>query len=136
MLALEFVTDALRGIGVLSEIETPSAEQGSDAVRKLNELMASLAEDGIDLGFAPIADTSAAVDIPLGHVATIKMLLAVRCADLYGADVPEVVAGIASNGYNRLLARAVNEQVRSAQSNTLPVGQTNRYGRYNIITGY
>lgn len=137
MLALEFVTDALRGIGVLSEIDSPSAEQGQDGVRKFNELMASLAEDGIDLGWAPIANTASTVVIPLGHVATIKALLGKACAPLYGAEVPGAVAQTADQGYRRLLNQAISMQIERAQSETLPIGQ-NYYGngRFSILRGY
>lgn len=107
MLALEVVTDALRNIGVISEIDTPSAEQGQDGVRRLNELMASLAEDGIDLGWVPIEDTADAVVLPAGEVRSIKALLGVNMAAIYGAEVPQQVASVAGYGYARMLRNAL-----------------------------
>jgi hypothetical protein len=134
MLVLELVTDALRDIGVLAEIDTPSAEQGADAVRKLNELMAALAEDGVDLGYAPIADTASTVEIPLGHVGAIKAMLGMACAPLYGADVPASVAYVADRGRVRLLGLAFSLAVERAQSDTLPSGN-GQSGRYDILNG-
>ena len=107
MLALEIVTDALRGIGVISEIDTPSAEQGQDGVRRLNELMASLVEDGIDLGWVPVEDTADAVVLPAGEVRSIKALLGVNMASIYGAEVPQQVASVAGYGYARMLRNAL-----------------------------
>ena len=135
MLALEFVTDALRSIGVLSEIDTPSAEQGQDGVRKFNELMTSLAEDGVDLGWAPIEDTASTVVMPLGHVSGIKAMLGKACAPLYGAEVPGVVAQMADQCYSRLINQSLALQIERTQSDTLPMGQ-NYAGQYNILRGY
>jgi hypothetical protein len=134
MNVLEIVTDALRDINVIGETQTASAEQGSTAVRKLNEIMASLAEDGIDLGFAPVANTAATIDLPLGAVSTIKALLSVACASIYGAEIPAQVAGKAESGYNRLLGQAVSAQIERAQSSTLPYGNA-QYGVERILTG-
>jgi hypothetical protein len=134
MNVLEIVTDALRDINVIGETQSASAEHGSTAVRKLNELMASLAEDGIDLGFAPVANTAATIDLPLGAVSTIKALLSVACASIYGAEISAQVAGKAESGYNRLLGQAVSMQIERAQSNTLPYGNS-QYGVERILTG-
>jgi hypothetical protein len=133
---LEVVTDALRDINVIGETQTASAEQGSTAVRKLNELMASLAEDGIDLGFAPVANTAATMDLPLGAVSTIKALLSVACASIYGAEIPAQVAGKAESGYNRLLGQAVSMQIERAKSDTLPYGNAQGSGWWDISRGW
>lgn len=136
MNVLELATDALRDLGVISEIDTPSAEQGQIFVRKLNELMATLAEDGIDLGYAPVSTTTDTVVLPLGHVSTIKALCAIRCAPMYaGSVVPPLIAALAESGYNRLLGQAVSMQIERAQSSTLPFGENQRYG-FDITEGY
>ncbi|MFM2115592.1 MAG: hypothetical protein RI908_1333, partial [Actinomycetota bacterium] len=41
---LEIITDALRELNVISEIDTPSAEQGAHALRKLNDLLEAATE--------------------------------------------------------------------------------------------
>ncbi len=136
MQALDIITESLRDIGVISEVATPSAEQGAIAVTKLNELMASLEEDGIDFGWPQIASTTDTVVIPLAHRATIKALLAIRLAPMYaGSSVPAVVASIADSGYTRLLGQAVSAQIERSQSDTLPLGQ-NSLTDYNIQNGY
>ena len=135
MLALEIVTDALRNIGVISEIDSASAEQGSDGVRKLNELMASLAEDGIDLGWAPIDDTGDTVVFPAGEVRSIKALLAVNMAPIYGADVPAAVASIAGSGYSRMLRNALILSQNAVSLCTVSKGTGTDY-EYDIVRGY
>lgn len=134
MTAIDLITSALRSIGILGETETPSAEQGAAALKNLNQLMASLAEDGIDFGYAPTETTTDEILLPLGHVGAIQALLAQVEASDYGVDIPPAVAGIASNGYSRMLGQAVSGQIKAARSGTLPYGQNRPYG-WNIYTG-
>src|SRR5689334_18271872 len=117
MLILEVVTDALRNIGVLGVTDTPDAEQGADGVRKLNELMSSLAEDGIDLGYAQSSSTADTIVLPLGSVSTIKALLSLRMAPLYGADIPVAISDSASSGYQRMLVQAINSSMLPTRLN-------------------
>lgn len=134
MTALDLITDALRDIGVISEIETPSAEQGAAGVRKLNELMASLAEDGIDLGFAPISATTDTVVIPDGHMSAIKALLAVKCAPMYaGSEVPPLMTAFADAGYNRLLKQALILENTAVSLSHVSHGVGS--SPFNILTG-
>lgn len=135
MLALEIVTDALRNIGVISEVETPSAEQGSDGVRKLNELMASLEEDGIDLGWVPIEDTADTVVLPAGEVRSIKALLASNMASIYGSEIPQPVASIAGYGYARMLRNALLMSQTAVSLRTISHGTGSSDG-YDITRGY
>lgn len=133
MLVLDLATDTLRQLGVISEIETPSAEQGQDAVTKLNDLMASLEEDGINLGYNPKATTADSIVLPAGHVSAIKALLGVALADSYGLTPPSVMSAFADAGYKRLLRNAVTDQMRQGVSDA-PKGQSNPYLQ-NILTG-
>jgi hypothetical protein len=132
--ALDIITESLCDIGVIAENGTPSAEQGSIAVTKLNDLMSSLEEDGIDFGWAQISSTGDAVVIPPAHRATIKALLSVRIAPMYGAEVPPVVAAVAARGYERLSNQFLQMRIERAQSGTLPYGHGQRW-EYDITTG-
>jgi hypothetical protein len=119
---LDLITGALRDVGIIDSTRAPSAEQGSNALRNLNQLMASLEEDGIDLGYAPTTAITDEILIPLGMQRTIQALLAVKEASDRGIQPTETILSIAARGYNRMLSQAVAMQVRSAQSNTLPAG--------------
>ena len=134
METLDLITDALRSIGVIRATQAPSAEQGAMALRNLNKLMASLEEDGIDLGYAPTTTITDDITFPLGHVATVEALLAKKEASLRGIDPPFDVLETADMGYRRLLGQSVSLQIERAQSNTLPVGESQRYDG-SILTG-
>lgn len=122
MLVLDIVTGSLRAIGIIGETQDPSAEQGASAVTALNDLMASLEEDEIDLGWNPKDTTGDTAALPLGHVETIKALLAVKLASDYGVDVPAVVALNASSGYKRLLRQGIQAAMQKTRLTNLPRG--------------
>lgn len=122
MIVLDLVTDSLRQIGIIGETQTPSAEQGADAVIRLNDLMASLAEDDIDLGWNPKDLSSDAAVLPLGAVAAIKALLAIVLAGEYGVEIPATTAAVASDGYKRLLRQGVQNVMRQTRVYVLPRG--------------
>jgi hypothetical protein len=127
MLVLDLVTDALRQITVIGQTATPSAEQGQDAVKKLNDLMASLAEDGIDFGYNPKATTAESIELPLGHVAAIQALLGARLCDGYGIPVPPGVAAVAEGGYQRMLRNAIYAEARETRTDNAPRGNAQGY---------
>jgi hypothetical protein len=127
------VTDALRNIGVLGVTDTPDAEQGADGVRKLNELMASLAADGVDLGYAQSSSTADTIVLPLEHVSTVKALLSLRMAPIYGAEIPLAVASSADAGYQRMLTQAINLSMQAIKP-AMARGAA-AYCGYNILTG-
>lgn len=133
MTVVDLITDVLRQLAVISEIETPSAEQGQDAVTKLNDLMASLEVDGINLGYNPKATSGEDLVLPDGHKSTIKALLGASLAEGYGLPVPPLMAAMAEAGYRRLLREAVLNSMRESVSD-VPKGENN--GRaVNIVTG-
>jgi hypothetical protein len=122
MTVLDIITDALRQIGIIGETQTPSAEQGADAVTRLNDLMASLAEDDIDLGWNPKATSADTVSLPLGQVAAIKALLAVNLAGEYGAEIPPLTAATAGEGYKRLLRQGIQNVMKQTRLYVMPRG--------------
>lgn len=133
MTVVDFITDPLRQLSIISEIETPSAEQGADALTKLNDMMADLAEDGIDFGWNPKATTAEDIVVPDGQKAGLKAMLGVRVAEGYGLPVPPLMGAMAEGWYKRALRRAVQALMRKAVSDT-PAGEIYGY-RQNILTG-
>lgn len=134
MTALDLITDALRQATVIGQTATPSAEQGADALKKLNDLMASLAEDSIDFGWNPKSSTSDTVELPLGHVSTVQAMIAAAVCDGYGIPVPPVVAGIATAGYSRMLRQAIYNEARETRTDNAPRGNAQHHTD-NILTG-
>jgi hypothetical protein len=133
MVVLDLVTDALRQITVIGQTATPSAEQGQDAVKKLNDLMASLAEDGIDFGYNPKSTTADTIELPLGHVQSIQALLGVALCDGYGIPVPLVVGTVATSGYSRMLRQAIYNEALETRTDA-PRGDS-QHSTHNIETG-
>src|SRR3972149_3026504 len=58
------ITDALRLLGVVSETETPGADQGAHALGRLNRMLAQWTEDDIELGYFAQSLTTADCPIP------------------------------------------------------------------------
>jgi hypothetical protein len=85
-LVLEIVTDAMQLIDMIDESESPSPEQGAQALRILNDMLLNEAADGLRLGW--YTQTSLTAVAPL------------RPQDLYG--VKRMLAGALamSNGIN------------------------------------
>jgi hypothetical protein len=133
MQAVELITDSLRIVGILSEIDTASAEQGAIGVTRLNDLMASLAEDGIDLGYAPLTDSTDDVLLPLGHVGAVKYMLGLLLCVDYGVDPQPMCVDRASSGYERLLRQAIHAQMQPTIPR-LPTGDSQGSG-VNFYTG-
>lgn len=134
MLLSDLITDVLRQLVIISEIETPSAEQGQDAVTKLNDMMASLEADGIDRGYNPKATSAEDIAIPDGDKAGIKAMLGVRLAEGYGIAVPPVMAALADAWYKRALTRAIYSTARESRLDNLPRGNAQPLS-HNITTG-
>ena len=125
MNVVDLVTDVLRQLVVISEIETPSAEQGQDAVTKLNDLMADLEADGILLGFNPKATTAEAFVIPDGDKSGLKAMLGTRLCEGYGLPVPPVMGALADAWYKRALRNAIHDSMRKPVSDA-PTGDRQR----------
>jgi P22 tail accessory factor len=134
METLTLITNALVSIGVVDVNSAPSAEAGAHALGNLNRLMASLAEDDIDLGYAPTTDITDDIALPLGTEETIQAMLALREASDRGIEPPAMVSGLAASGYTRLLRQSLLLSQRSASLATVSHG-TGSYDLYNIEQG-
>jgi len=126
MTVVDFVTDVLRQLAIISEIETPSAEQGQDAVTKLNEMFGDLAGDGIDVGYNPKATTAESIALPEEDKAGAKAYLGVRLAEGYGLPVPPVMGAMADAWYKRKLRQSIHASMREMTTDA-PCGENYRY---------
>jgi hypothetical protein len=104
---LEIVQDALEALGIIGETATPSAEQGSHALRKLNQMMEQWEEDGIKLGYFAQTDTTQDCPIPLYAERGVAASLAIFLAPTYGASVSAELADQADKGFQTILRKAV-----------------------------
>lgn len=131
---LEVISDALRDLNVISEIDTPSAEQGAHGLRKLNEMMEAWTENGIELGY--FAQTSATDNcpIPAWAVKGVKTALALEVAPTYGATISPELAKKYDDGFGMIQRKCIVEGMKPASTSHLPQGTGNRGTGYNILT--
>ncbi len=132
MLVIDFVTDVLRQCTIISEIATPSAEEGADAVTKLNDMMAELEADEIRLGWNPKATTADTIVLPAEHVMGLKAMLGVRICEGYGSPVPPVMQALANAGYERMLRQSLHMNMRETRTSLR--GDAQR-GYWDITSG-
>lgn len=131
---LDIIQDALRDLGIISEVQTPSAEQGSHGLRELNKLAAELEGQDIPLQWFVQTSTSDTFPVAAEYENAIAALLAARLAPNYGATVsPELAAKIVA-GNDHLTRVAVKAALKPYQGENMPCGAGD-YPYFNINTG-
>ncbi len=124
----ELITAALRMLTVLDADQTAmNPEDGQLGLDELNTLMATLATQGIDLGFPPQDNLSD--DFPLDDqvAAQIKPVLAMHLFTFYpSANVPQTLPASAERSMSRLLLDSVLASMQEASMRNLPLGEARR----------
>ncbi len=124
----ELITAALRMLTVLDADQTAmNPEDGQLGLDELNTLMATLATQGIDLGFPPQDNLSD--DFPLDDqvAAQIKPVLAMHLFTFYpSANVPQTLPASAERSMSRLLLDSVLASMQEASMSNLPLGEARR----------
>lgn len=100
--ALTMLTDSLRLANVIDELDTPTAEQGADGLRTLNQLMAQWDGDGIKLGWFTVPTQVTVLPIDQQDERAVKYNLAHELAGEYGIDPMPSVSRIAFNTHAQL----------------------------------
>lgn len=130
---IQIISDALLDLGVINESETPSAEQGSHALRKLNEMLEAWEEDGVRLGWCEQTDTSA--DSPLYPYAIrgVVASLAVELAPSYGgaASITPALSVKLEQGMALIYRKAALKNLKPLRMTNMPMGEAGRHG-YDI----
>lgn len=101
--ARQVIKSALRKILSYGTGEEPSAQEMTDGLEGLNDLMSNLTVMGARISFKALAldDT---VNLDDAHIRTIKAQLAVELAPEFGAAVDPQVAFVAREGMKALQA--------------------------------
>lgn len=131
---LDIITDALRDLGVISEVQTPSAEQGAHGLRELNKLCAELEGDDVPLQWFEQTLTSDTFPIAKEYENAIAALLAARLAPNYGATISQELAAKIIAGNDHLTRVAVKAALKPYEGENMPCGSADSYG-FNINTG-
>jgi hypothetical protein len=129
---LTIINDALSLIGVLPEGQDATAEQGSDGLRAMNDMLAEWALNGTDIGYFPQTETGE--DFPCDYRLSevVKYNLAVRLCGFYNRPIPQDVGFIAGNGKSALVRRLIVSGQQPADP-ILPAAEGGGQG-YNIFT--
>ena len=127
------IGDALRELGVISEVQTPSAEQGLHGLRKLNEMIETWRETaGVNIGYFAQTSTTADCPIPKWCEKGVKAGLAIELAPTYGASVSAELAKKYEDGYGAILRRVTVDKLTGADMSHMAPGTG--YGRVIDIT--
>lgn len=130
---LALIEDALRDINVISEVDSASSEQGSYALRKLNQMMELLKENDVDIGYFAQSSTDDNCPIPDWAELSITSLLTVALAPKYGATVSAELAAIVSSTAYTLTRKMISEKLDNANMDFMPIG-SGQYGYGYDIT--
>ena len=130
---LSVIDDALRDINVISEVDNASAEQGSYALRRLNQMMDLWRETkDIDLGYFNQPDTSGDIPVPDWALLAVTTGLSIAIAPKYGATVSAELMGVAASSIGGVQTKLIVEKKKGVDLSYLPVG-AGHYGRGNSI---
>lgn len=124
------IRDALGLLGVLNEIETPSAEQGAHGLRVMNEMLEEWNADGIRVGQWPQSDITAQSPIAQSALSAVKYQLAAALGPYYGKQLPGDAVARGERLYGRLVREAAVAAHEEADTSHLPGAG----GSWNILT--
>lgn len=104
---IELIRDALGLVGILNELQQPSANQSDHGLRILNEMLEEWASDGINVGQWPQTDVDAESPVPLGTIPAVKYNLAAALGPYYGVSLSPADTQRAERFYGRLVRDTV-----------------------------
>lgn len=128
MINRQLIEDALTAIGVLGEGESANDSQAELGLRHLNELMAAMTEDGLDLQYFEQTDPEADCPIPAFAIQGIKAMLAISLAPDMGAPIPVGLADRAQSGRSTIVSHCVRRELKPV------VPQVPRGAMYDIYS--
>ena len=131
---VDLISDALRELGVISEIETASAEQGAHGLRKLNQMMAERSELADYMGWFRQTSTGDNCPITEDWESYVMCALAARLASNYGATVSTELAAQIVEGESRLLRAQVNSAMPEMDLSNRPRSEGSYSRRGRILT--
>lgn len=125
---LDICTDAARIVNIIDETQQLSPEQGAMALVALNDMMADMAEDGIELGWYPQVDLANTAPIDDGDARPIKLVFGRELAMRSGLTqtLPTDLTDAMDAAYDRLSKRTI--EYFEADMTGLPIPQGAYWG--------
>ena len=124
------INGSLRLLRVIASGEPVKADQSSDGLEVLNQLLHGLKAEGADVKFANI-ELSADIPLPPEHILSLKYVLAAHLAPEYSAELTPEVAVEAARGRDTLQAAYVSIPLLRCDEALLD----RRSGSYDIDQG-
>lgn len=133
---IQIISDALLDLGVINESETPSAEQGSHALRVLNQLLEAWEEEGVRLGWCEQTDSSEDAPLPPYALRGVTAALAIELAPSYGGAASVSPALIAKHeaGVALITRKAALKNLQPLDTRNMQRSEGGG-GDFNILTG-
>ena len=131
---LELINRALRELNVIAENHNASAEQGSQCLTKLNNMLELWKEMGIDFGWYEQTSTAGTAPVPDYAELAVVNNLAIVCASQYGATASAELVAVADRAYSALLSKSIREQLDNADMSHMPSGSGHYGSRYDIYS--
>lgn len=130
------IGDALRLLNVIAEGQSVSAEQGTNSLRTLNQMLEAWTEDGIELGYFAQSLTTDTCPIPAWAERGVTSKLAQALQAVYPAStlVPWVMND-QENGYGMILRKSLIENMKPADMSHMPLGSGHLRGDFDIESG-
>lgn len=127
----EVITKALQKIGIVPAGESPTADDASDALSILNQMMYQWSVSDMDLHWAPQDTLSATCPIPDWAQMAVISSLAAHCTVDFRVPLSTELALEVSSAQNALKRTLINGKLESADMSHLWQGSS---GTYNINT--
>ena len=116
----DIIRDALGLIGVLSEVESLSAEQASHGLRTLNDMLYAWEVDGLAAEYYPQTDVND--EFPVDDVACVKYNLAIELAPYYERQPSMAVLAKATQYYQQKLRNHVRDTMSEQDVTHISLG--------------
>lgn len=127
----DVIKEALSILGVISEVDSVSAEQGQNGLSVMNDMLNEWAADSIDVGYYQQTDLNADSPVYSDALQAVKYNLALALANYYQKEPSLPAIMLADRGYKRLLRDAMNARLNEADMTHMP--GVNYH--YNILDG-
>lgn len=129
--AAQLIADSLLQINVIRVGQTPTADQHSQCIRRLNQMMAAWYAAGIRLGYIPVGTATDTLTVDDGAILGIMTHLAIHIASSFGATVSQELIAMAERGM--AVIEKLTAQEILASTELQPSADTS--GGFNMQTG-
>lgn len=132
---IDLITDAYRLRNVIDMNQAPDAEQGTTAVRLLNNLMAELLADSVDLNYVPITYAQAGNELTIPAYANGGITAALAIRVIAGGTVTVELQNQYDDGMATILRKAVANSLQPPNMQHIPIGEGVKRRLGDFFTG-